>query len=263
MQFFRIVILMLITSACSEPTAQQKRADEQKNLLIMINTDDARACASPEAIETAFNAANREYQSFRQQGMPAVRVDTISATDINKDIHEITCQATGHYKIKGLDEDISAFIVYKLRPSLDKTGTFIVETGGNTGGIAASQIRWWSAEISERSPLLQNSISPMANADESASSEGDEKVCSANVLHEVSSVEDPTSKMSKGEVFDYVTQFWRVKKTGDGKFCQKGGYCYPSDIYLNGKKTEAIKLINCSIGSQRSDDEDEILFSVE
>ena len=87
-------------------------------------------------------------------------------------------------------------------------------------------------------------------------------ICRASVLQDVAAIEDPSSIMKAGESYDDVTQFWKNKKTGDTRYCAHGGYCYPSQVVVNGQKVDAIKLQNCSVQGEGEDDGEDILYSV-
>ena len=99
-------------------------------------------------------------------------------------------------------------------------------------------------------------------ANDAVSKRERDKLCDADVLYEVASIENPSSKMEAGTTFDTVTQFWRNKQTGETRFCQHGGYCYPSHVVVSGRKVEAIRLRNCSVGKQGEDDGEDILYYV-
>ena len=62
------------------------------------------------------------YTAYLQDGGERVYVDTISATAVKKDIHEISCSLMIHYKrtdMSGEDKPSSGKFYYKLRPTLD------------------------------------------------------------------------------------------------------------------------------------------------
>ncbi len=99
-------------------------------------------------------------------------------------------------------------------------------------------------------------------ANNAASKRKSDKSCEADVLYEVASVEDSSSKMEAGTTFDYVTQFRRNKQTGETTFCQHGGYCYPTHVVIGGKKIEAIRLNNCSVGKQNYDDDEDVFYDL-
>lgn len=89
-------------------------------------------------------------------------------------------------------------------------------------------------------------------------------LCKAIALRDVAAIESPDSVLQRGEYDEAVTQYRVNKHTGMTSFCSHGGYCYPSHVYVNGKKIEALRLTNCKIGKRDDyDDEDEIYYSVD
>lgn len=88
-------------------------------------------------------------------------------------------------------------------------------------------------------------------------------LCKAAVLVDVPSFGSPSSIVfRKGETMDAITQYNVEKATGETSFCAHGGSCCPTHVTLNGKKVEALKLLNCTIGSVAWEDEDTISRSV-
>ncbi len=89
-------------------------------------------------------------------------------------------------------------------------------------------------------------------------------LCKAIALRDVAAIESPDSILQKGEYDEAVTQYRVNRHTGMTSFCSHGGYCYPTHVYINGKKVEALRLTNCKIG-KKSDyfDEDEVFFAID
>lgn len=75
--------------------------------------------------------------------------------------------------------------------------------------------------------------------------------CKAIAFRNVPSIENPSSIMYKGEYMTSISQY--REEDGVSMFCAHGGYCFPRYISVNGKKVEALRLINCKIGKKRSD----------
>lgn len=75
--------------------------------------------------------------------------------------------------------------------------------------------------------------------------------CKAIALRSVSSIQNPSSIMYKGEYMTSISQY--REENGVSVFCAHGGYCFPRYISAKGKKVEALRLINCKIGQKRSD----------
>ncbi len=88
-------------------------------------------------------------------------------------------------------------------------------------------------------------------------------ICKAAVLANVPSLGNPSSIVfRKGETMDAITQYNIDKATGETSFCAHGGSCCPTHVILSGKKVEALKLLNCTIGGVAWEDEDTISRSV-
>jgi hypothetical protein len=88
-------------------------------------------------------------------------------------------------------------------------------------------------------------------------------LCKAVALRDVAAVEAPDSVLARGSYGDAVTQYRVNKQTGMTTFCSHGGYCYPTHVRVNGQKMEALRLINCKIGSRNYEDKDEVFYSVD
>jgi hypothetical protein len=88
-------------------------------------------------------------------------------------------------------------------------------------------------------------------------------LCKAVALRDVAAVEAPDSVLARGSYDDAVTQYRVNKQTGMTTFCSHGGYCYPTHVRVNGKKVEALRLINCKIGERNYEDKDEVFYSVD
>ena len=70
-----------------------------------------------------------------------------------------------------------------------------------------------------------------------------------------------TARPAAGLVlFSYLNPVVRMGMT---TFCSHGGYCYPTHVRVNGQKMEALRLINCKIGSRNYEDKDEVFYSVD
>jgi hypothetical protein len=88
-------------------------------------------------------------------------------------------------------------------------------------------------------------------------------LCKAVALRDVAAVEAPDSVLPRGSYDDAVTQYRVDKQTGMTTFCSHGGYCYPTHVRVNGQKVEALRLINCKIGSRNYEDKDEVSYSLD
>ncbi|MCI4680595.1 hypothetical protein K9U39_18015 [Rhodoblastus acidophilus] len=89
-------------------------------------------------------------------------------------------------------------------------------------------------------------------------------ICEAIVLRDVPAVEEPSSILRRGEHDTAITQYRVNKKTGMGSFCSHGGYCYPTDVLVDGQKVEALRLTNCKVGKKDDfDDPDDVFYRVD
>lgn len=114
------------TDAVSDTLADAVATDPAKRISSLLRNNDPSVCAEKAAIQTALGAANSDYSSYLQNGGDELRVDATSATEIKKDIHEITCSSTIHYK--PLDnQELSQTFRFKLRPNLGESGGFVAE----------------------------------------------------------------------------------------------------------------------------------------
>src|SRR6516225_2450600 len=88
-------------------------------------------------------------------------------------------------------------------------------------------------------------------------------LCKAIALRDVAAVEAPDSVLARGSYDDSVTQYRVNKQTGMTTFCSHGGYCYPTHVRVNGQKVEALRLVNCKIGSPNYEDKDDVYYFVD
>ncbi len=89
-------------------------------------------------------------------------------------------------------------------------------------------------------------------------------ICGAVALRDVPAIENPSSILARGEHDTAITQYRVNKKTGLTSFCSHGGYCYPTHVFINGKKVEALRLTNCKIGKRDPyNDPDETFYTID
>ena len=88
-------------------------------------------------------------------------------------------------------------------------------------------------------------------------------LCEAVALRDVGALEDPTSMIARGSTLDGITQYSVEKQTGIKKFCQHGGYCYPTEVTIDGKKVATFKLTTCQIGHDVTDVGDELIYGLD
>jgi len=89
-------------------------------------------------------------------------------------------------------------------------------------------------------------------------------ICDAVALRDIPAAEAPSSILKRGEHDGAITQYRVNKKTGLGKFCSHGGYCYEATVTENGKTVETLRLTNCKIGARGTyDDPDDVYYSVD
>jgi hypothetical protein len=87
-------------------------------------------------------------------------------------------------------------------------------------------------------------------------------LCKAIALRDIAPIESSSSVMPRGEYQEAVTQYVVDKRTGTTSFCSHGGFCYPTHVYIDGKKIEALQLVNCKVGDLMDDDEAVTIYSI-
>lgn len=89
-------------------------------------------------------------------------------------------------------------------------------------------------------------------------------ICEAIALRDVPALENPSSILQRGERDTAITQYRVNKATGMASFCSHGGYCYPTHVFVDGRKVEALRLTNCKVGKMDDyDDPDDFFYSVD
>jgi len=88
------------------------------------------------------------------------------------------------------------------------------------------------------------------------------QLCKAIALRDVAAVGAPNSALPRGSYDEAVGQYRVNKQTGMTTFCSQAG-CYPTHVRVNGQKVEALRLINCKIGSRNYEDKDEVYYDID
>jgi hypothetical protein len=76
-------------------------------------------------------------------------------------------------------------------------------------------------------------------------------------------MEAADSVIPRGSYDEAITQYRVNKQTGVTVFCSHGGYCYPTHVWINGQKVEALRLVNCQVGKKNYEDADDEFHSVD
>lgn len=183
-----------VSDTISDAIVDTESADPARDVASLLERDDPAACANQTAIDTALAAANRDYTSYLENGGQRLGVDTISATAVDKDIHEITCSSVIHYRMTS-DKEFSLPFRFKLRPMLgDGPRNFVAEAFGGREAWAAVMwhMAWWNNGRKEHG---SNSADPAAgekpaareNADDGSNAlEPDWSPTEANLIKEYS-----------------------------------------------------------------------------
>ena len=92
-------------------------------------------------------------------------------------------------------------------------------------------------------------------------------LCKALALRDVAALHNPTSILPKGDFDTAITQYRVNRNTKVTCFCSHGGYCYPTHVFVNGQRVQALKMTNCSIGAAQPSNipgvvDDEIIYEV-
>lgn len=262
------LILLSALAACGQAPANETEAAPAPEPVVdvpaLLAKDDPKACVAPDVIRTAINVANDQYQQALAEGVPEIRVDTVKATSIDKNIHEVSCSANAYYNSPYTGDERQLQLIYKVSPSLDDENSFIASifNPAPVRVMVSMHIAHWRKQQAGNQPAqaTENAAGTETAATEPPSEAT--KICRAKVLHDVRAMNDAPSTMKAGEDWTDVTQFWANKETDDSYYCQHGGYCYPSHVEIGGKKVPAIKLLNCSVAESGEDSGDEILYSV-
>jgi hypothetical protein len=221
----------------------------------LLLADDPKVCAESDVVRIAFNAADSRYSNAIASKMPPIRVDTVSATAINKDIHEVTCSANAYAKSRfGVNEFIFP-IIYRVRPSLDKGGTFVSEILGAplTKNRITEHLNWWAVQSAPQSSSEEISLDGQ-DEDRAINKSASSEPCTAPILHRVAAIEDPESYLEVGRT-DVISQVQRKKPNLEDSACFKGGYCYPEWVHIKGKAIRAIDLDACDLQPMSEDAE--------
>jgi hypothetical protein len=88
-------------------------------------------------------------------------------------------------------------------------------------------------------------------------------LCGALAMRDVAAMENASSVIPRGSYQEGITQYRVNNDTKTATFCSHGGYCYPVHVWVNGKKEEALRLVNCKIGEAASKYGNEVIYSVE
>lgn len=88
-------------------------------------------------------------------------------------------------------------------------------------------------------------------------------LCKAVALRDVAAVESPDDILPRGAYDDAITQYRVDKITGMTTFCSHGGYCYPTQVRINGEKVQALRLVNCEVGAKTGELGNEVYYDVE
>lgn len=162
----------------SEAIVDTVSADPSGEVASLLEKNDPAACANPTAIDTALAAAHRDYASYVKNGGQRLRMDTISATAVDNDIHEITCSSMIHYQMTN-DKEFSVPFRFKLRPMLgDGPRNFVAEAFGGRQAWAAVMwhMAWWknqsARQVSETTAAT--TAAPDSPSADTASADGEE-----------------------------------------------------------------------------------------
>lgn len=135
-----------VSDTISDAIVDTVTADPASDVASLLEKNDPAVCANQTAIDTALGAANRDYASYLESGGQRLAVDTISATAVDKDIHEVMCSSVIHYRMSD-DTEFSRRFDFKLRPMLGSSSpNFVAEAFGGRSTWAAVMwhMAWWN-----------------------------------------------------------------------------------------------------------------------
>lgn len=139
-----------VSDTISDAIVDTVSVDPTRDVATLLERNDPAACANQTAIDTALAVAHRDYTSYIENGGQRLRVDTVSATAVDKDIHEITCSSMIHYRMTN-DDEFSLPFRFKLRPMLGNgPRNFVAEAFGGREAWAAVMwhMAWWKNQPS-------------------------------------------------------------------------------------------------------------------
>jgi hypothetical protein len=253
----RVSIILLMGVACygcGSPKGKVSPA-EGSDVHSLLLANDLKVCTAGEVMKVAFNAADSRYNQALAEGMSALRTDSVSAEGVDKDVHQVICSANAYGKNPYTDDENKFRVMYRVRPSLDKEGSFVAEI------LAAEEVRrriathldWWVASKRQQYGGQRQLSSEVANPDQS-DDQSQSKPCKANVVREVAALEDPDSHLPLGLTEDLSQVRQEGREELRQSICFKGGYCYPTHVNVDGKQIEAINLDSCVFELISSDD---------
>lgn len=254
------IAAMACLVSCSADKEQAN--DALPDAATLLNNNDPRVCASQEVLDNILGAINEAYPQYLADGGVPIRVDMISADEIKPDIHEIACNAQGHFKSKEWEGERQHNLSWRLRPALEDKNSYIYQVSNPfpASVMLASHMALFKEQPAEQ-PSVEDAAVESASNDQSLQSAPDS--CNASVLYDVMAIQQESSVMKAGTIWPNVTQFWKNHDGSSSWFCAHGDYCYPAQVTLNGQKVDAIKLLNCSVSEQGAPDESgDVLFSV-
>ena len=193
-----------VSDTISDAIADSVSIDPVRDVASLLEKNDPAACANPTAIDTALAATHRDYTSYIQNGGKRLGVDTISATAVDKDIHEITCSSMIHYRMTN-DKEFSLPFRFKLRPMLGNgSPNFVAEAFGGREAWAAVMwhMAWWNT--GQKEPVSK-AAAPTATESQNASptaAKADWSLKEANLIKEFSDLESNCRGSDNPEVVE-------------------------------------------------------------
>lgn len=118
MRFVVAVIALNVALASCSPKSGSGSA------LGQLIADDPKVCVNSEVLKLLLTNTHAGYEGFLNKGGSPVTFTEVSASDANKSVHEVTCSAVLHANVIG--GEVSGDISYKVRPSQDEGGGFLV-----------------------------------------------------------------------------------------------------------------------------------------
>ena len=126
--------------------------DEIDSTRQMLEADDPKVCADTDVQNTALALVNNEYMTYLEDGGQRLRFEAVSATGIDKDIHQVSCSANVRMQAPHVRFDAIRQIAYLVRPALDDEDGYIleVERDNELGFTLSSVISQYEEMQSER-----------------------------------------------------------------------------------------------------------------
>lgn len=151
-----VFTIFLAIAGCSNESDDRFDDANPENISDLLLSNDVSVCASLDVHTTVLSAFHEGYANFVAEGGRPLEFQSISATDVDPDIHKISCSAVVH-----IPENISHLplralrdfqISFSVRPSLGSDADYVISTQPDYLVIPSSIASYVKASIRSSSP---------------------------------------------------------------------------------------------------------------